>query len=79
MENVIEKITLYDILGYLFPGCILGFMTVVGISCKYGDVFEKCHEAYGGGLYFAFLVVSYLMGLSYRRFPNFFWGSQLDG
>lgn len=74
MGNVIEKITLYDILGYLFPGCILGFMTVVGISCKYGDVFEKCHEAYGGGLYFAFLVVSYLMGIVISEISELFLG-----
>lgn len=63
MDGVLEKITLYDILGYLFPGCVLLMM----ILTAYKDWTLKLVAETGdntGILYFAFFLVSYLMGMA---------------
>lgn len=62
MDSVLEKITLYDILGYLFPGCI--FMLIIAASYKEQTLkLLNGLEAYTGILYFAFLLASYLVGI----------------
>lgn len=63
MDGVLEKITLYDILGYLFPGCVLMMM----ILTAYKDWTLKLVAEMGdntGILYFAFFLISYLMGMA---------------
>lgn len=70
MNGLLEKVTLYDILGYLFPGCIMNLMVLVGLYHKYenffGEIFfgKCCFKEYTGGFYLAFFGVSYLAGLA---------------
>lgn len=62
MSSVLEKITLYDILGYLFPGCIFMMMITVSYKKQVLDILSGL-GAYTGILYFAFFLVSYLAGI----------------
>ena len=34
MDSVLEKITLYDILGYLFPGSVLVLLIMTGMTTQ---------------------------------------------
>lgn len=63
MDNIVEKITLYDILGYLFPGCILMMMILVSYKKWTEEMLEKLGDNMGM-LYFAFFLVSYLAGIA---------------
>ncbi len=63
MENLLEKITLYDLLGYMFPGCILNLIIIVGASQQYSGMVEKVYKDYEGGIVFAFFIISYLTGI----------------
>lgn len=63
MENILEKITLYDILGYLFPGSILTWILTRGLA----NTLSSCYlEQLVGEMntnYIVFFAVSYLVGI----------------
>lgn len=63
MDSVLEKITLYDILGYLFPGCVLLLICLFGIKADWtGEYLEQWKDS-TGIVYFAFFLASYLLGI----------------
>lgn len=62
MGNLLEKITLYDILGYTIPGCVL-LLLLSGIDTEYiSGVFAEWGD-YKGALYFVFFLAAYLCGI----------------
>ena len=63
MDSLLEKITLYDILGYLFPGSVLVMMILVSYrEWMLETLYEFRDNA--GILYFAFIITSYLVGIA---------------
>ena len=65
MDSLAEKVTLYDLLGYLFPGCIMDLMILAGLYHKYTDWFSKFSvKECPVGFYLAFFGISYLAGLT---------------
>ena len=71
MESLLEKITLYDLLGYMFSGCILNLMILLGLYQQYSSEMEKIYEDYEGGLTFAFFLISYLAGILLSEISEF--------
>ncbi len=78
MDGVLEKITLYDILGYLVPGSLLmvlilgggiGREKMLSYLGQWGD--------YKGVLYFTFLLLSYLVGIVLSEVMAWFWKCKL--
>lgn len=63
MDGVLEKITLYDILGYFVPGSLLVVICLLGADPK--DLISHLEQwaDYKGGLYFVFFLISYLAGI----------------
>ena len=62
MENILEKVTLYDILGYLFPGSVFLIMLVFGMEGDTKDFMERWKEQ-TALLNLAFILISYLAGV----------------
>lgn len=63
MDSIIEKITLYDILGYLVPGCT--FLTFVLIRVFWGaDSNKMAYFKDGKGLFWGFFILAgYVSGI----------------
>lgn len=51
MGNLLEKITLYDILGYTLPGCVLLLLLFFGMNPAYISGFSGKWNDYVGALY----------------------------
>ncbi len=70
MDSIFEKITLYDILGYLFPGAV--FVLLVGaipffcIWTKHYSLLKDC----GGGIILCALLISYVAGVALSELSN---------
>lgn len=62
MGNLLEKITLYDILGYTFPGCVL-LLLLMGTDAERVYAFLGEWSDYKGALYFIFFLAAYLSGI----------------
>lgn len=74
MDGVLEKITLYDILGYLVPGSLLMMLILVGgIGREKMLSYLESWGDYKGVLYFAFLLLSYLVGIVLSEVMAWFW------
>jgi len=65
MESMLEKITLYDILGYLFPGIILLLMILLGGMPKETQEFMAWWDISNSRtvLYLIFVLAGYLTGV----------------
>jgi len=63
VESIFEKITLYDILGYLFPGSVFTAMLMFGGRKDYVLELTVRWRDSMAVLYMAFIVVSYLAGV----------------
>ncbi len=63
MDSLLEKITLYDILGYLFPGSVLMVMLLFTYNEWMLEVLDKFGDN-TGMLYVAFILTSYLVGIA---------------
>lgn len=67
MESILEKITLYDILGYFFPG---GFFLLLilfgGMQSEVLELMESWND-YKAFLYLAFIFVSFLIGILFSE------------
>lgn len=62
MGSLLEKITLYDILGYTFPGCVLLFL-LLGTDVKCIFSFLDQWSDYKGAVYVIFFLTAYLCGI----------------
>lgn len=66
MSNIIEKITLYDLLGYTVPGTILvtiwGYVYLNNICMI--DSFLDCCKDYAGYLFTALFICGYVIGIA---------------
>lgn len=62
MGNLLEKITLYDILGYTLPGCVL-LLLLLGMDTEYVFIFLGEWNDHMGVLYFLFFLAAYLSGI----------------
>lgn len=63
MDSLLEKITLYDILGYLFPGSVLMMMVLISYKECMLEVLDKLGDN-TGILYFVFILISYIVGIA---------------
>lgn len=63
MGNLLERITLYDILGYALPGCVLLLLLLLGIDAKCISAFYCKWKDNIGALYFIFFLAAYLSGI----------------
>ncbi len=63
MDSVFEKITLYDILGYLFPGCILMLILMYAEKDQLLTSLVQW-EDHTGILCVTFILISYLFGMA---------------
>lgn len=63
MGNLLEKITLYDILGYMFPGCVLLLFLFLGACSEDFFAFLNRWKENMGILSFLFILASYLCGI----------------
>lgn len=63
MDSILEKITLYDILGYFFPGSVLTLMLLLGgmEQCAF-EIMVKWKDNIAV-LHLAFILISYLAGV----------------
>lgn len=73
MDGVLEKITLYDILGYLVPGSLLMMLILGGIGQEKMLSYLKQWGDYKGALYFTFLLISYLVGIALSEAMAWVW------
>lgn len=55
MDSVLEKITLYDILGYLFPGSVLVLLIMTGMTTQAREGLLTGWREYPGILWLVFL------------------------
>lgn len=74
MSGILEKITLYDILGYFFPGCFFMLMLAFGYREETLRIMGEWsgHETF---LRFAFLLAAYLVGIALSEITQ--WGHLL--
>lgn len=63
MENVLEKITVYDILGYLCPGCVFILMLIFNMDQKEVESFLAQWHDNMPIVYFAFFLICYISGI----------------
>lgn len=63
MDSVLEKITLYDILGYLFPGSVLVLLIMTGMTTQAREGLLTGWREYPGILWLVFFAISYLAGI----------------
>ncbi len=73
MDSVFEKITLYDILGYLFPGSVLMLLFLFGVDAKTVVGFFEKWNVGNGFMYLAFFLVSYLIGIALSELMTYVW------
>lgn len=73
MDGVLEKITLYDILGYLVPGSLLMMLILGGIGQEKMLSYLNQWGDYKGALYFTFLLISYLVGIALSEAMAWVW------
>lgn len=73
MDSVLEKITLYDILGYLLPGSVLILLILYAIE-ETGtyDVWSLLSDSQGF-VYFVFFLISYLIGIALSELMTLVW------
>lgn len=63
MSSVVEKITLYDLLGYMVPGAVFLFVLVGNYFLTMPKEILQCYEKYVGMIAFVFVVCSYVCGI----------------
>lgn len=63
MENVLGKITAYDILGYLYPGCVFILMLIFNMDQKEVESFLAQWHDNMTIVYFAFFLICYMSGI----------------
>lgn len=74
MESILERITLYDIFGYLFPGAVFVIMVMAGGMWK--GILECCAVNDNKTvLYLLFVLVSYLAGILFSEMSE--WAQSL--
>lgn len=73
MNGVLEKITLYDILGYLVPGSLLVVLLFCGVEEQNMVSHLEQWGDYKGALYFAFFLISYLVGIALSEAMTWVW------
>lgn len=72
MDSVLEKITLYDILGYLFPGSVLVLLIMAGMTAQAREGLLTGWREYPGILWLVFFAVSYLAGIMLSEVAEWF-------
>ncbi len=73
MESTLQKITLYDILGYLLPGSTFLILVLYGMGEEKLSVFLGQWADDQGVLYFAFFVAAYLVGIVLSEIMRWIW------
>ena len=73
MESTLQKITLYDILGYLLPGSAFLILVLYGMGEEKLSVFLGQWADDQGVLYFAFFVAAYLVGIVLSEIMRWIW------
>ena len=73
MDSVLEKITLYDILGYLLPGSVLMLLLLYGLKQDELTSAQNQWRDNQGFLYFVFFLVSYLVGIVLSEMMTQIW------
>lgn len=63
MDSIIEKVTLYDVLGYMLPGSLV--MLAVGGKLYQGTEvwFVESYQDLNGFVWYGFILLSYLCGI----------------
>lgn len=72
MGSLLEKITLYDILGYTFPGCVL-LLLLLGTDVECIFSFLDQWSDYKGAVFFLFFLTAYLSGIILSELADMFW------
>lgn len=73
MGAVLEKITLYDILGYLLPGCVLMILVSYGAGQAGMSLDPGWWSDSEGFGYFVFFLISYLIGIVLSEIMRWVW------
>lgn len=73
MDSVFEKITLYDILGYLLPGSVLMLLLLFGTGPEAILGYLEKWSLENGFLYFVFFLASYLVGIALSELMTRVW------
>lgn len=63
MDSVLEKITLYDLLGYFMPGSLVTLLVGYGILTSGNTAMGKWYQDYTGLVLYAFIVLSFVCGI----------------
>lgn len=71
MGNLLEKITLYDLLGYTFPGCVLLLLLFLSFPTTVSSFLTEWEE-YLGIIYFIFFLTSYFSGIILSELTEMF-------
>ena len=64
MSGFLEKITLYDLLGYTIPGFVFFLIMLYGVYSTDTLVLLETYKNYNGFLAIVLLVASYLVGIA---------------
>lgn len=62
MDSILEKITLYDVLGYFVPGSLV-MLSVSGLILSSVEGAQALYTAYQSLFVYGFIVVSYICGI----------------
>lgn len=63
MDSILEKVTLYDVLGYLVPGSLVVLAACGKFLIIDGDGIAKIYENYAGFIIYSFVIVSFVCGI----------------
>ena len=63
MSSVLEKITLYDLLGYLMPGSLVTLLAGGGMLISADEAVKKWYQDYTGLVLYAFIALSFVCGI----------------
>ena len=72
MGSVFEKLTYYDILGYLLPGMVFVIISGGAYAFSIGEDIVERYKDISGFLIMLFIVVSYVIGLILSEFSRIF-------
>lgn len=63
MGSILEKITLYDLLGYFMPGSLVTLLVGYGILTSGNTAMGKWYQDYTGLVLYSFIVLSFVCGI----------------
>lgn len=72
MESLVEKITLYDVIGYGIPGCIFLMLVVWGRKLYLLPQVIEAYENFSGAVIFAYLSFGYVIGILLSEISRIF-------